>query len=62
MAIISFSFILLATVIYSLRLENIPMRALIRLSLVALFINSCLNISLALGYRFGLTMFEFVGI
>jgi len=58
--IIVFISVLFATIVYSTFLEDTPMRKLIRISIFALFINSCLNILLVMNMTFGLDKFTYV--
>jgi hypothetical protein len=58
--IVVFISVLIATIIYSEFLEDTPMRTLIRCSVAALMINSCLNVMLVTGTTFGINKFGFV--
>lgn len=60
--IIVFVSVLIATIIYSEFLEDTPMKSLIRLSIVALVINSFFNILLVKDMTFGMSKFMYVSL
>lgn len=58
--IVVFLSVLIVAIIYSTYLEDYPMRSLVRVGIIALFLNTVFNILLVMNIRFGLSKFGFV--